>query len=188
MPKHCAWRMFVNVKQVQLATQFSVVTLFGLLQHREVLLQIILGSPSCAINSLQHFVSVVATPVGTSHFHQLEMLKLAGARHMGTAAQIGKASLAVERHIFIGRNRSDDLGFVVFAQFFEIVDSLVSWHYLTRDGLIFRSQLGHFLFNQTQVVRCERAAIRKIVIKAVFDHGPNSDLCIWIQRLHRIRE
>ena len=177
VPKHGARGMLINVEQVQLTTQFSVVTLFGLLQHRQVLLQIVFAGPCRAINSLKHFIAMVAPPISTCHLHQLEMLELAGARHMGATTQIGEVTLAVKRYILIGRNRGDDLCFVMLAQLFEILDGLVSWHDLTRDGLVLRSQLGHFLFDQTKVIRCERSAIRKIVIKPVFNHGANSDLC-----------
>ena len=159
MPKHCAWRMFINVKQVQLTPQFSMVTLFSFFQHRQVLLQIVFAGPGRAINALKHFIAMVAPPISTCHLHQLEMLELAGTRHMGATTQIGEVTLAVKRYIFIGRNRGDDLCFVVLAQLFEILDGLVSWHDLTRDGLVLRSQLCHLLFNQLKIVRGERSAV-----------------------------
>ena len=74
VPENQSRRMVVNMKQVQFAAQFAVVTLLGLFQHRQVLLQVILGRPGGAVNTLQHFIFVVTAPVGAGHLHQFEVL------------------------------------------------------------------------------------------------------------------
>jgi hypothetical protein len=48
--------VLVDVEQVQFAAQLAVVALFGLFQHRQVLLQVVLGGPGRAVDALQHLV------------------------------------------------------------------------------------------------------------------------------------
>jgi hypothetical protein len=86
MPEHQTRGMFIDMEQVQFAPQLAVVSLFGLFQHRQVLLQLVLGGPGCAVDTLQHLVFVVATPVSAGQLHQLEVLELARAGHVGAAA------------------------------------------------------------------------------------------------------
>ena len=126
VPEHQAGRMVVDVEQVQLAAQLAVVALFGLFQHGQVLLQLVLGGPGRAVDALQHLVAVVAAPVGAGQLHQLEVLELAGAGHVRAAAQVFELAFAVQRHVFIGRNAGNDLGLVVLAQALEIRHGLVA--------------------------------------------------------------
>ena len=75
---------------------------------------------------MQHFVAVVAAPVGASHFHQFEVLEFARAWYVGAAAEVFKGAFAVETDIFIGGNAGNDLGLVVLAHVFEIGDSIIT--------------------------------------------------------------
>jgi hypothetical protein len=88
MPEDDARRHFVDVEQVELATELSMIALLGLLEHVQVLLQLVLGRPRRAVDALQHLVLRVAAPVRASHLHQLEVPELARARHVRAAAQI----------------------------------------------------------------------------------------------------
>ena len=113
--------MLVDVEQVELAAQAAVIALLGLLEHREVLLQLLLRGPGRAVDALEHLVAMVAAPVGAGHLHQLEVLELARARHVGAAAQVLELALAVQRHLLAGRNARDDLGLVVLADALEVL-------------------------------------------------------------------
>ena len=115
MPKNQTGCVVINMEQVQLASQFAVIALFGLFNHGQVLLQLILAGPGRAINALQHLILVIAAPVSARELHQLEEFKFAGARHVRAPAQVFKIAFAVERNIFVGRNAGNDLGLVVLA-------------------------------------------------------------------------
>ena len=114
------------MEQVEFAAELAVVALFGLLQAHQVLLQVFLAGPGRAVHALKHLVLAVATPVGTRHLHQLEVLELAGAGHMRATAEIFKISFAVEADLFTGRNRTNDFGLVVLAQPLEIGHSFIA--------------------------------------------------------------
>ena len=137
---------------------------------------------------MQHFVAVVAAPVGASHFHQFEVLELASARYVGATAEVFKGALAVQADVFIGRTAGNDLGLVVLAHVFEIGNRVITRQNAAHHGLVFVGELGHALFDGYQVFRRETAAERKVIKKAVFDHWANSDLRLWKKFFDRIRQ
>ena len=157
VPEHQAGRVVVDVEQIQFAAELAVVALFGFFQHGQVLLQVFLAGPGRAIDTLQHFIAMVAAPISAGHLHQLEMLELAGAGHVGAPAQVGEAAFAVERHIFAGGNAANDLGLVMLAQALEVLNRLVARQDLAQHRLVFVGQRRHALFNGLEVFRRERA-------------------------------
>ena len=188
VPKHRAGRMFVDVKQIQFTTQLAVVSLLGLLDHGQVLLQVVLAGPGRAVNALQHLVAVIAAPVGARHLHQLEVLELAGAGHVWAAAQVFKIALAVQRHVLVAGNAGNDFCFVVLALPFEIRHGFVAWQHTAHHRLVFARQLRHALFDGHQVFRREGTLVRKIVEEPVFNHRANGHLRIGKQFFHRVSQ
>ena len=178
VPEHGTWRMLVDVEQIQLAAQLAVVALFGFFQAEQIVLQLILGRPGRAVDALQHFIAVVAAPVSASHLHQLEVLELASAGHVGAAAQIFKSAFAVQAHVFIAGDAGNDLGLVVLALVLEMRHRFIAWQHTALHRLILVSQLGHLLFDSDQVFRRKGALVREVVVEAVFNHGADGDLRI----------
>ena len=169
------------MEEVQLAAQLAVVALLGLLQQGQVLLQVFFVGPGRAVNALQHFVAVVTAPIRPRHFHELEVLEFAGARHVGAAAQIFKTAFAVQADVFTSWDGRDDLGLVVLAHALEVGHGFIARQDAAHHGLVFGGQVGHFLFNRGQIVWGERSLIREVVIKAVVDHRADGHLRIGEQ-------
>ena len=153
-----------------------------------MLLQLILGCPSRAINALQHFVLVVTTPIGASQFHQLEVLELAGAGHVRATAQVFKLAFTVKRHILVGRDAFNDFGLVKLTQALEISHCLITRQHATCHGFVQRRQRGHFFLDGGEVLEGERTLVRKVVEKAVFNHWANGDLCVRKKLLDGVRQ
>ena len=165
-----------------------MIPLLRLLQHGQVLLQVFFVGPSCAVYALEHFIAVVTAPVSAGHFHQLEMLELAGAGHVGSATQVFKLALTVQGHILVGRNAGNDFSLVMLTQTFEMCHRLVAWQHPANHGLIQLRELGHLFFNGFQVIGGEWPRVREIVEKAVLDHGPDGDLRLGEQFFHCISQ
>ena len=176
MPENQTGRVVVDMEQVQLTAELAVIAFFGLFKAQQILLQVFFAGPSGAIHALKHFVFTVATPVGPRDLHQFEVLKLAGAGHVGTAAQIFEVAFTVQTDGLIGRNGGDDFGFVMLTQAFEISHGLVTGQHAAHDGLVFGHQFAHAFFDGDQIVRRERTAVREVVIKTVVDHWTDGDL------------
>ena len=175
------------MEQVQLLAQPAVVALFGLFEHVQVGVLLVLFGPGGAVDALQHLVVGVAAPVGARHLHQLEDLQLAGGRHVRPAAQVHEAPFAIEGDAFLGRNGRDDLGLVLLADGLEILDGLLSVPFLAHHGLVQLGQLVHAFLDGGQILGRERALVRKVVVEAVLDDRADGDLRLGEQILHGVR-
>ncbi len=72
-PERQTWTDFIVVDEdFQLLAQFAVVALFGFFEHRQVLLKFLGSLPGRAVDARQHFVLLIAAPVGPSNGHQLD--------------------------------------------------------------------------------------------------------------------
>jgi len=186
VPEHQPRRVFVDVKQIQLAPQAPVVAPLGLFEPAQIGLQVFFAGPGGAVDALQHLVAVVAAPVGPGHLHELEVLELAGAGHMRAAAQVFKGALAVQAQGFVARDAGDDLGLVVLALGLEVRHRCVAPEQAALDFFVFGSEFEHFVLDCRQVFGCERAFVGKVVIKTVLDHRADGHLRIGEQFLDRV--
>ena len=186
VPEHGAGRMLIDVEQIQLAPQLAVIALFGFFQPEQIVLKLVFGRPSGTVDALQHLVAVVATPVGTGHLHQLEVLELAGAGHVRAAAQILESAFAVKAHVLVAGNGGNDLGLVGFAETLEVLHGLVARQHAAHHLLVLVGQLGHLLFDGSQIFGREGTLVREVVVETVFDHRADGDLRIGKQLLDGI--
>ncbi len=79
----------------QLCAQLAVVALFGLLNAEQVSVQLFFVRESDGVNTLQHFVFSVATPVGAGKAQHGGCFNQAGGRQVRAAAEVGEISLGV---------------------------------------------------------------------------------------------
>ncbi len=119
MPEHHAWRFLLEVEQVQLLTQLTVIALLCFFYALQILLKIFRRGPRCSVNALQHVIGRIASPVGSGNGRQLKCLEFAGAGYVGAATEINELSLPIKRQILVTGNALDDLDFVVFAHVLE---------------------------------------------------------------------
>ena len=88
---------FVHHKQSQLFAQFPVVTLLCFFHHGNVSFQLFLLCKCSSINTSQHFVMLIASPVCACNAHQLVCLaNILGAHQMRACTQISELTLLVE--------------------------------------------------------------------------------------------
>src|SRR3546814_19369666 len=69
--------------------------------------------------------------------------------------------------LLIRWDRGNDFGLVVLADAVEIFDRLVAIPFLARDDLVLAGEFRHFVFDGCEILRGERALVRKIVVKTV---------------------
>ena len=77
MPEDHARRFILQMEEIEFATKAAVITLFGLSEHLEISLLLILRRPGRTVDALEHFVLAVAAPVGARHLHQVMHLEAA---------------------------------------------------------------------------------------------------------------
>ena len=73
MPKDLTNRLFLNMKKIKLLTKFTMITLFRLFQHMQMRFQLLLICKRNPINTLQHLIIRISTPIRTCHLCQLKM-------------------------------------------------------------------------------------------------------------------
>ena len=186
VPEDQAWRLFLEMEEIELLAQLAVIALFRLFQVVQIQLLVFLLGPGRAIDTLQHLVFRVAAPVGAGQLHQLEDLQLARRWHVGAAAQVRELAFGIQRHFLVSRDRADQLSLVRLADALEVLDGFVARNDLARDLLILLGQFRHFLFDCDQVFRRERALVGEVIIKAVVDHGTDGHLRVREQFLDGI--
>ncbi len=146
-----------------------MVALTGFFQPGQVFLEFFLVGKRRRIEPLQHGVGFTAAPIGPRHTGQLECLEQAGGRDVGTATEIDKGALAVQRNFgFVKILNQFDL--VVFAHRPEQGNGVVPLHHLTDNRQVGRGQFRHLLFDQIEIFRTESMGFTvEIVIKTAFD-------------------
>jgi hypothetical protein len=169
VPEHRTRAVLVEVEQVELAAELAVVALLGLLEHRQVALQVVLARPGSAVDALQLLVAVVTAPIGAGHLHQLEVAQAAGAGYMRPAAQVLEGAFAVQADLLAGRNGLDELSLVVLAQPLEVGHGLVARQHAAHDRLVLASQIVHALLDCSQVFGREGALVGEVVVEAMLD-------------------
>ncbi len=99
VPEHHARRMVFNVVEVHFLTDSAVVALLGLFQELQVSLETFLVGKAGAVHAGQLVAVLVAMPVGTRHGEHLEILELAGRRHVGAGAEVFKVLARFASHV-----------------------------------------------------------------------------------------
>ncbi len=188
VPEHRAGAFLLEVEQVHLAAELSVVALLGLFELMQIRVELLLLGEGGAVDAGQHRVVAVAAPIGAGHLLQFEgVADLAGRGHVRAAAEIEPVALAVDFQVLAGRNGVDQLDLEVLALLLEHALGLVARPDLLGEGFVARDDLAHLLFDHRQVFRRERRVAVEVVEEAVVDHRADGDLGAGPQRLHRLR-
>src|SRR5690606_14155418 len=97
VPEDAADSFLLEVEQVRNAAEARVVSLLGLFQAVEILLQLLLAPPGRDVDALELRVPGVAAPIGARDLREFESLgQLAGRRQMRPRAEIEPLALAVD--------------------------------------------------------------------------------------------
>ena len=188
VPEHHARGFFLGVKQSQFLADPAVVALLRLLNTGEILLQLLFVGPGGAVDTLQHLVAGVAAPVGACDLGQLEGLELAGAGHVGAAAEIHPGALLVDGELLALGQVLDNLYLVVLAHVAEQFDGALAAHDQALHCQVVLDDLLHALLDLLQIFRGEVVATGEVVIEAVLDHRTDRHLGTGKQLLHRHRQ
>ncbi|CQR22370.1 Uncharacterised protein [Yersinia enterocolitica] len=88
MPEHHTGCFFLHVVKVQLLTNLTMVAFGRFFQTLQISIQLLFITPSRAVNTLQHFIFAVATPIGPRCFLQFKVMAETHIRHMRATAHI----------------------------------------------------------------------------------------------------
>ena len=175
VPEHHPRRLFLHVIQVELLTDFTVVTLGGFFQTLQVGIQRFFICPRGAVDTLQHFIVAVAAPVGSGGFHQLKVMAEAHVRYVRTAAHIDiffmmiQARLVIMGNVFI-KNRN----FIAFAAFHEGFTRFMPAHFLLDNVVVFLGELMHTFFERVDIFLGQGVVEVYVIVETIIDNRTDS--------------
>ena len=133
--------------------------------------------PGGSVDTLQHGVAGVASPISTGHPGQVKGLaELAGRRQMRSKAKVDEFALPIERQRFVLRDILDYLCFVLLADASKEFHRFVALPFLALNGFVPIDDFLHALFDDEQILRRKRFFACEVVIEAVLDRRANRHL------------
>jgi len=184
--------LLVDGKQSQRRPQHPVVALLRLLQHLQVVVELLAVEEGGAVDAGELVARRVAAPVGSGDALELERLDLAGVGHVRPAAQVGELTLPVDRDALLPAllQLVDDL---VLEPLALVVQQLLRprrRHVLAAEGELLLDDLLHLLLDLRQVFDGEALAVGEldVVVKPVVDHRADGVLHVLaVEPAQRLR-
>jgi hypothetical protein len=172
-------------EQVELLAEHPVVAPPGLLQGRQVGVEVGLREPGGAVEPLELGVGGVALPVGARDVGQLEGADAAGAGHMGAAAEVDKLALAIEGELGMGGEAGlDVLGLERLVEAADDLHGLLPRNLDPLEGLVGLDDPLHLGLDGRQILVGDRAGGPHVVVEALADRGPEGEFHPFEQPHH----
>ncbi len=166
-------RLIIDLEEVKLSPQSSVVPLSGLLYNPQILVQLFLCGKPGTVDALEHLVLFIPAPVRPRDTQKFEGLDLPRRRHVGTPAEIDKSPLGIQAHIGnIAGKIVDQLHLVWLAPLFKERNRLFPRHLRAGKGVIGGNNLTHPLFYLFEILGGKGVGIFKIIVETVFYRRP----------------
>jgi hypothetical protein len=183
--------------QVELGTKFAVITLRRLGQPGLVRLQLLAAGPRRAVEALKLIVPLITAPVRRGVPGERKGRDVAGVRHVWTAAQVLPGNRIIASQVVIDRQLTNahlSARFVILASRGLVGDQFqlvrlggelgarpVVAHRATAEALPLLDDLGHRFLDITKIIRGERRCHVEVVIEAIGDRRPDSELGFGVQ-------
>ena len=174
-------------EQTHLTPQAVVVSVLDICQERETLLQVCLLGVGSAVDTCQHLVMLIASPVSTGARGELECLDGLGAHQVRSSTKLDEIALLVEGDGLILRQVLDHLDLIRLLPALHQRDSLFSGESVVFQFVPLLDDLLHFLLDLVQVLSVQWTQI-EIVVETVLDGRSDGQLGLWEQVLHRLRQ
>ena len=195
MPEGSTGRDVVEAEQVQLNAKTPVIAQPGLLATPEVLVELLLGRPDRAVNALERWPLLVATPVGAGDREQLERADLAGRRHMRALAQVDERPVLVHgrrrhRRALALRFRGEvveDLDLERLIALGEERPTVRRRQFAPDERMIRCDARGHLRLNGGKIVRRQRPGQGEVVVEPIADGRADPELCAREELQHGLR-
>ena len=161
-----------------------MVTLLGLLDTGQVFLQLRSLCIGNTVNSREHLVFLIASPVSTCQAGKLEGFYRFGGHQVRACTQIYILALSIEADLCILRQILDELYLVRLLLLLHELNGLIS-----RQGEALQSQvlfhdLLHLCFQSGQIICGKGIRTVKVIVKALCDRRTDGQLRLREQTLH----
>ena len=174
-------------EELHLLAELAVVTLLGLLEHHEILVQQALLGEGDAVDAGELLALLIAAPISAGDGSQLDSLDHIRILEMRAAAEVGEGAILVISNGAV-LQLADQLALVGIALLGEVLQGIGLGDLDALEVLFVLGQFEHLLLDLGQVgVRDGRAAEVHVVVETIFDRGTDTELDAGIQGLERLR-
>ena len=171
-------------KEIHLGADLAVIALLGLLDHAEVLIELLLGGESDAVDAREHLVVLVVLPIRTGDTGELEGLERLGVAHVGADAHVDVVALLIERDAGILGEVADVLDLILLAALFHELDGLGARKLEDGELKVLFSDLLHLGLDGGKVVLADLLVTEvHVIVKAVVGCGAVGKVGLGIQAL-----
>ncbi len=192
VPEHAAVGFLLQMEQVHLLPQPPVIALGGLLQPRQMRIELLLAEPAGTVDAGEHRVLLIAAPVCAGDAGELESggVELAGGGQVRPAAHVVPvASRVIDRELLAGGQFRRPFRLEALARRAPLGDQRIAGDHFSGQRLVRRDDLAHFRFDGGQVFFGELAIFRrKVIVEPIVGGRAEGDLRPRKQRLHRFGE
>ena len=171
-------------EDAELLAEPAVVPLLGLLEHREVLLEVLLALPCGPVDPGEHLVVLVAAPVGSGDGGELERLDGLRVEGVRTGAEVDELSLLIEADGSVLGKILHQLDLVVLSLRFQEVDGLLPRKGVGLELEVLLHDLLHLGLELGKVLGREAPVPVEVVVEPVVDGGADGQLGLGIEPLH----
>ena len=186
VPERHPRSLLLEMEQAHFGADPAVVALLRLLDHPQMLLEIVLPAECDAVDPLQHPVLGIPAPESAGNGGQLERVgrNLARVQQMRAPAEVLPAAVPVHPHRLALGNGLDQLHLVRLVGIGVVLDRLLPRPYLRAHRVLKGDDLLHLGFDLREVRGRERLLAVEIVEPAVVDDRSNRDLGFRPDFLH----
>ena len=171
-------------EQVHLATDLAVVALLGLLEHAQVLVELVFGGKRRAVHAREHLVVLVGLPVGAGHAGELEGLERLGVGDVRADAHVDVLALLEEGDARVLVEVADVLDLVLLAALLHELDGLGAGQLEGRELEVLLHDLLHLGLDGGQVVLGELLVAQiDVVVEAVVGRRTVGEVGLRVQAL-----
>ena len=165
-----------------------MVALFGLLEHDEVVVELLLGAEGDAVDAGEHLVAAVVLPVRAGLLGDLEGLQRLGVQQMGPEAHVDVLALLEEAELALVGQIVHMLELVLLAALGHELLGLLAGQHEGLEGQVLLHDLLHFLLDGLEILGRELALAQvDVVIEAVLGRRTVGEVRLREQALDGLR-
>ena len=160
-----------------------MVTVLNICKILKILLEICFLCICCSVNSGQHLIVLIASPVSTGRRCQLKCFDRLCAHQMWSGTELNEISLLIETELVGIRMLFDHLNLIRLISLCHQLDRLILGQCVTLQTVALLDDLLHLFLDGIQCISVKTWQI-KIIIISVVDRRSDGQLCIRIQILY----